>query len=512
MVERLEVRVKETTTTTGTGTVDLDGAVTGFQGFVAGIGDGSKCYYMLHDNETNWEVGLGTVTDAATDTLSRDLVLSSSNAGSAVNFGAGTKNVEVIVPPGVRAVKRAEYRIEGPSGTDIPGTSVGSGSWTKYTDLVEVSDPDGIGSISSDVITLEAGTYEVRGLLHYHDGQKVALRLRNTSDSATVARGVNIRPLNDSGEVGSALSLMRGRFAMAASKNFELQHYASQTVTSGRAYTKAAGYGETEVGSILEIFQINPIHKEVITDERVKETTTTTGTGNLALDGAVAGFQGFVAGIGTTNYTSYCITDGTDWEVGYGMVTDDSPDTLSRPMIHASSNGGSAVNWGAGTKDVFCVRIPGVATHDYVLVGDFKSSTTVSGTYNQGAWRTFDLTSEQSDPSNIASIASNQVTLPAGTYEVCAQAVNSKADECQMRIWNATDSSLLVLGQNNHACGDAGETQGPGMFVRGRFEITASKAIEVQTRCTTNMQGNQVGTGEDEVYMLAEFRRIGRAV
>lgn len=81
-------RVKQTSTTTGTGTYDLDGSVAGFQGFVAAIGDANTCYYCATD-DTDWEIGVGTVTDAATDTLSRDVIIASSNAGAAVNWTAG---------------------------------------------------------------------------------------------------------------------------------------------------------------------------------------------------------------------------------------------------------------------------------------------------------------------------------------------------------------------------------------------------------------------------------------
>jgi hypothetical protein len=83
-------RVKETTTTTGTGTLTLAGAVTGFQSFSV-VGDGNTCFYSIDDG-TNWEVGVGTYTLSGT-TLSRDRILSSSNSGNAVNFGAGTKTV-----------------------------------------------------------------------------------------------------------------------------------------------------------------------------------------------------------------------------------------------------------------------------------------------------------------------------------------------------------------------------------------------------------------------------------
>ena len=94
MAFQIADRVKETTTTTGTGTLNLGGAVSQFQTFVAGIGNGNETYYSIEDpTGTDWEVGIGTVTDAATDTLSRDTVISSSNGGSLVNFGAGEKVV-----------------------------------------------------------------------------------------------------------------------------------------------------------------------------------------------------------------------------------------------------------------------------------------------------------------------------------------------------------------------------------------------------------------------------------
>lgn len=88
-------RVKETTSTTGTGTVTLAGAATGFQSFSV-IGDGNTTYYTITDG-TNWEVGIGTYTSSGT-TLSRDLILESSNSGNAVDWGAGSKDVFVTYP------------------------------------------------------------------------------------------------------------------------------------------------------------------------------------------------------------------------------------------------------------------------------------------------------------------------------------------------------------------------------------------------------------------------------
>lgn len=86
--------------------------------------------------------------------------------------------------------------------------------------------------------------------------------------------------------------------------------------------------------------------------DRVKETTTTTGTGAYTLAGAVGGFQAFSAwGNGNTGY--YAVSDGAaDWEVGLGTYTA-SGTTLARTAVLASSNGGAAVNWSAGSKTIW---------------------------------------------------------------------------------------------------------------------------------------------------------------
>ena len=95
----LNDRVKQTSTTTGTGTFSLTGTETGFETFVTGIGDTNSTFYAIaNDGTSEFEVGIGTVTDAATDTLSRDTVISSSNSDSLVDFAAGTKTVLCTYP------------------------------------------------------------------------------------------------------------------------------------------------------------------------------------------------------------------------------------------------------------------------------------------------------------------------------------------------------------------------------------------------------------------------------
>jgi len=91
----------------------------------------------------------------------------------------------------------------------------------------------------------------------------------------------------------------------------------------------------------------------LVLKDRVKETTTTTGTGTITLAGASTGYQSFsVIGDGNTTYYTIAGQTSSEFEVGIGTYTL-SGTTLSRTTVLSSSNGGSLVNFSAGTKDVF---------------------------------------------------------------------------------------------------------------------------------------------------------------
>ena len=135
----------------------------------------------------------------------------------------------------------------------------------------------------------------------------------------------------------------------------------------------------------------------LVLKDRVKETTTTTGTGTVTLLGAVTGFQSFSV-IGNTNTTYYTIAgqSGNEWEVGIGTYTA-SGTTLSRDTVLSSSNSGSLVSFSAGTKDVFvtypagyAVASTNVGTSGQVLTSNgtgvaptFQTSTAASKAYAQ---------------------------------------------------------------------------------------------------------------------------------
>lgn len=83
--------------------------------------------------------------------------------------------------------------------------------------------------------------------------------------------------------------------------------------------------------------------------DRVKETTTSAGTGAITLAGAVAGFRSFASVLAANDQIYYAIVGGAEWEVGVGTFNG----TLARTTVLASSNAGALVNFSAGTKDVF---------------------------------------------------------------------------------------------------------------------------------------------------------------
>ena len=118
--------------------------------------------------------------------------------------------------------------------------------------------------------------------------------------------------------------------------------------------------------------------------DRVLETSTTTGTGNFTLGGAVSGFESFLSAIGEGNTCYYTIAGGSDWEVGLGTITSGA---LVRTTILKSSNSDTAVNFGAGTKDVF-VTYPG----DKAVYKDASNNVNALGTITSGVWNGTEIT------------------------------------------------------------------------------------------------------------------------
>lgn len=121
--------------------------------------------------------------------------------------------------------------------------------------------------------------------------------------------------------------------------------------------------------------------------DRVKETTTSTGTGTITLAGASTGFQAFsVVGNGNTTYYTISGQGTAEWEVGIGTYTA-AGTLLVRTTVLASSNAGSLVTFSAGTKDVFVTYPAGYAAYASNNPGTSGYVLTSNGTGVAPTWQ-----------------------------------------------------------------------------------------------------------------------------
>lgn len=162
----------------------------------------------------------------------------------------------------------------------------------------------------------------------------------------------------------------------------------------------------------------------LVINNRVRETTTTTGTGAQTLAGAVDGFQTFAAGIGNSNTTYYAISLNTanEWEVGLGTLNSDSS-TLTRTTVLESSNSDSAVDFAAGSKEIFCTLPSEKAVYldaSDAQVGGF-SSLAADGSPQLGANLdvvTYDIVSTTNRDIDIIPNGTGDVNLGADTIQM----------------------------------------------------------------------------------------------
>jgi len=147
---------------------------------------------------------------------------------------------------------------------------------------------------------------------------------------------------------------------------------------------------------------------------------------------------------------------------------------------------------------------------DYIKVSHTLPSGTNGGTFSAGAWRTRPINTEDTDTGNHCSISSNQITLAAGTYEcfICLPAQGVGVHKALLR--NITDSENTLIGQNTRTATASGVCT--YSIVVGRFIITSSKTFEIWHRCGGTVAdtglGYACGFGVDEVYTVAEFRKV----
>ena len=212
----------------------------------------------------------------------------------------------------------------------------------------------------------------------------------------------------------------------------------------------------------------------LLVSDRIKETTTTTGTGTYTLAGAVTGFETFTANLSNSDTTYYCCTDNSDFEVGLGTFTS-SGTTLARTTILASSNSNSAVDWSSGTRTIFCT-LPAAKA----VILDASGNATLSGDLTVGD----DLT-----------LGSDSAVLNFGT-------------DSDTSLTHTDGTGLTLNSTNKLTFGDAAtfihQSSDGVMTIDGEatIDLNASTAVLVSNDLKLNSDASVLGFGVDNDVTL----------
>jgi hypothetical protein len=235
------------------------------------------------------------------------------------------------------------------------------------------------------------------------------------------------------------------------------------------------------------------------------------GLSSLAANGLVErnGIGSYV----TTPVTSFIKTllddvDAPTARTTLGVVIGTNVQAFSARLGEIDSNfaGASAGNLirknAAGTALEYAQR-----SDHYILIQDQKTAGTDGGTFTSGADQTRDLNTKVVDTGSLASVASNQITLAAGTYRFKISAPGCAVDRHQAILYNVTDSSEVAVGVSE--CAASGSFVCNRSFIQGRMTIASSKVFEVRHRCQTTAVTYGLGVasnfGRAEIYTVAEF-------
>ncbi len=161
-------------------------------------------------------------------------------------------------------------------------------------------------------------------------------------------------------------------------------------------------------------------------------------------------------------------------------------------------------HFSANARPTIIVAVP------HVVVKDSKAQNTAGGTFTSGADQTRDLNTLDADSAGLATVASNQVTLPAGTYRFFIRAPGYQCGAHQAFLYNVTDSTEIKRGTTETSGATSATTT--ASVIEGRMVLSGSRALEVRHRCTTTSTTNGFGLPANfaaEVYTVAEFWKEG---
>lgn len=144
-------------------------------------------------------------------------------------------------------------------------------------------------------------------------------------------------------------------------------------------------------------------------------------------------------------------------------------------------------------------------------VRDVKTQGTGAGQYATGSFQKHDVNTVVTNEITGASLASSQITLPAGTYYIDCAYNGWGSEEMATRLYNTTDSSVEVLGMNTGQATNSNNTSNHKSHIRGRFTLSGEKVLELQHRQTLASHTQALGlyhNFQEELYLDAQIWKI----
>lgn len=138
------------------------------------------------------------------------------------------------------------------------------------------------------------------------------------------------------------------------------------------------------------------------------------------------------------------------------------------------------------------------------------AQNTAGGTATSGSWITYPLNTEVSDPNNLGTISSSQVTLVPGTYYVWAACLFQATNSAQIRLFNVTDSVVMAGGIGTAPIVGAADQHPANLMVQ--FTITTAKVLRIEYQVQTTKATVGLGLAANfttEVYGVVSFQKIG---
>lgn len=280
------------------------------------------------------------------------------------------------------------------------------------------------------------------------------------------------------------------------------EYIAASTTANFTTWKKTATGGETSVSgtddnavTLSYTVGLEQVFINGVLQVRGTDYVATTGTSITGLTALVAGDIVTVicyAPFNIANTIAPTLVDAKG-----DLIAGTAADTVGRlavgtnnQLLTADSSTTTGLKWAN----------PGLNPSALLHVRDEKSASTQGGTFTSGAWRTRTLNTTKLNNITGASLSSNQITLPSGSYYIEAYAPGFRVDGHVAKLYNITDSADVIIG-SNQSSGSTMTTMPPAT-VFGYFTISAQKTFELQHRCQTTAADigfgirNELGIGE----------------